>query len=238
MLKEALMLSTIPPDSWQINAGDPDVLTRLLGLAEFVVTRVEYDDRLDCVMVLCAHAHDVAACPACGTLSSRPQQYATRTVRDLSVAGQSCRLECSRRRFKCAVCGQPFTEVLAAIAPQARCTRRYEQYRFAPCRGSTLQDVARRERLGYKTVAGLSYRLAAHHEAANDMALVRRLGIDEIALKKGRGQYALVRSALDRRRVLTVLPERTKEALEAHCETWSAAARAAVTDVALDRWEP
>ncbi len=70
------------------------------------------------------------------------------------------------------------------------------------------------------------------------MEPVRRLGIDEIALKKGRGQYALVLSDLERRHVLTVLPERSKEALEAQFDSWSDAQRAAVTDGALDRWEP
>ena len=64
------------------------------------------------------------------------------------------------------------------------------------------------------------------------------LGIDEIALKKGHSQYVLVVSDLDQGCVLTVLPTRTKEALEAYLATWSAQQRAAVTDVALDLWEP
>ena len=67
---------------------------------------------------------------------------------------------------------------------------------------------------------------------------MRRLGIDEIALKKGHGQYALVLSDLDQGCVLTVLPERTKAALEAYLATWTAEQRAAITDVALDLWEP
>lgn len=232
------MPATIPPDSWQINAGDPRALTRLLDLPDFAVTAVEYDARLDCLVAHCAHVRDVAVCPACGTPSSQPHQYKPRTVRDLALAGRACRLEFTARRFKCAQCRRPFTEALEAVAPQARCTRRYEQHLFAQCRGSTIQEVCRRERLGYKTVEGLYYRLAACQDAAADQGAVRRLGIDEIALKKGRGRYALVLSDLDRRRVLTVLPERTKEALEAQLDTWSAAQRAAVTDVALDLWEP
>ena len=232
------MPDTIPPESWRINAGDPAALTRLLDLPDFAVTAVEYDARLDCLVVRCAHIRDVAVCPACGALSAQAHQYKPRTVRDLSLAGRACRLEFAARRFKCGQCRRPFTEPLETVAPQARCTRRYEQHLFAQCRGSTIQDVCRRERLGYKTVEGLYYRLAACQDAAPDPGPVRRLGIDEIALKKGRGRYALVLSDLDRRRVLTVLPERTKEALEAHFDTWHADQRAAVTDVALDLWEP
>lgn len=232
------MLPTIPPDSWWINATDPQALTRLLDLPEFVVLALEYDDRLDCVVVRCGHVRDVAPCPDCGTLSSQPHQYAARAVRDLSLAGRVCYLEFPGRRFKCAPCRRAFTEVLEAVAPQARRTRRYEAHLFAQCRGSTIRDVCHRERLGYKTVEGLYYRLAARRDPVADAEPVRRLGIDEIALKKGHGQYALVLSDLERGRVLTVLPDRTKETLEAHFDTWSVEQRAAVTDVALDLWEP
>ncbi len=231
------MLGTILRDSWHSNADDPRALTRLLDVPEFVVTALEYDDRLDCLVVRCQLADGVAVCPECGTVSAQPHQYEPRTVRDLPVAGRVCYLEFPGRRFKCARCRRPFTEVLEAVAPQARCTRRYAQYLFAQCRGSTIQEVARRERLGYKTVEGGYYRLAADHAPA-EAEPVRRLGLDEIALKKGHGQYALVLSDLDRKRVITVLPERTKEALEAYLDTWSTERRAAVTDVALDLWEP
>ncbi len=142
------------------------------------------------------------------------------------------------RRFKCARCRRPFTERLAAIAPQARSTRRYADYLFEQCRGTTIQAVHRREGLGYKAVEGVYYRLAAQRHSAPTLTNVRRLGIDEIALKKGHGQYVLVLSDLDHGRVLTVLPERTKAALEAYLATWTAEQRAAITDVALDLWEP
>lgn len=231
------MGGTIPRDSWRLNAGDPHALTRLLDLPEFVVTALEYDDRLDRVLVRCRQVHAAAVCPACGSVSAHPHQYEWRTVRDLPVAGRACYLEFPSRRFKCARCRRPFTEVLEAVAPLARRTRRYEEWLFEQCRGSTIQDVHRRERLGYKAVEGLYYRRAAQQDSAA-AAPVRRLGIDEIALKKGRGQYALVLTDLDRRRVLTVLPARTKEALEAQFDRWSAEQRAAVTDVALDLWEP
>jgi transposase len=80
--------------------------------------------------------------------------------------------------------------------------------------------------------------MAARQQVARAGRLVQRLGIDEIALKKGHSQYVLVVSDLDQGCVLTVLPTRTKEALEAYLATWSAEQRAAVTDVALDLWEP
>ncbi len=149
------MQDTLPPESWQINAGDPEALTRLLDLPDLAVTALEYDARLDCIVVRCAYQRDVAICPRCGTLSAQPHQDEPRAVRDLPLVGHVCYVEFPSRRFKCAQCRRPFTEVLEAVAPQARRTRRYEQHLFAQCRSSTIQDVARRERLGDKTVEGL-----------------------------------------------------------------------------------
>ncbi len=232
------MASSIATESWQVNANDPLALTYLLDLPEFTVTGLEYDAHLDLLLVFCHPRYDVAICSTCDTVSAQVHDSKERWVRDLPWAGKHCALVIPARRFKCARCRRPFTERLEAVAPLARYTRRYEHYLFEQCRGTTIQAVHRRERLGYKAVEGVYYRLATQCYGAPRLQEVRRLGIDEIALKKGQGQYVLVVSDLDRGSVITLLPERTKEALEAYLATWTVDQRAAITDVALDLWEP
>jgi len=232
------MERSISIESWQVNADDPVALTTLLDMPEFTVTRLEYDAHLNLLLLVCQPHYDVAACPTCDTLSAQLHDRTERRVRDLPWAGKRCTLVFPARRFKCARCRRPFTERLAAIAPKARATRRYADYLFEQCRGTTIQAVHRREGLGYKAVEGVYYRLATQSHSAPPLSAVHRLGIDEIALKKGHGQYVLVLSDLDHGRVLTVLPERTKAALEAYLATWTADQRAAITDVALDLWDP
>jgi transposase len=232
------MLSSIATASWQVNANDPLALTYVLDLPELTVTGLEFDAHLDLLLVFCQPRYDLAVCSTCDTVSAQVHDRKERWVRDVPWAGKRCALVLPVRRFTCARCRRPFTERLEAVAPQARYTRRYEHYLFEQCRGTTVQAVHRREGLGYKAVEGVYYRLAAHSHRAPACAEVRRLGIDEIALKKGHGQYVLVWSDLDHGRVITVLPERTKETLEAYLATWSADQRAAITDVALDLWEP
>jgi transposase len=237
-LKKALLLPSLPTESWQVNASDPHALTLLLDLPLFVVTGMAYDAPLDYLVVFCAHAAPLAVCPTCGHLSQEPHQYTHRRVRDLPLAGKLCSLEFTGRRCTCATCGVPFTEVVEPIAPRGRSTRRFEQSIFEQCRATSIQAVHRRERLGYKAVEGIYYRLAVQQETASAGTVVRRLGIDEIALKKGHDQYVLVVSDLERGRVLTVLPTRTKEMLETYLMRWRVEARAAVTDIALDLWLP
>jgi transposase len=213
-------------------------LTYLLDLPEFTVTGLEFDAQRDLLLVLCHPRYDLAVCPTCDTVATQLHDRKERWVRDVPWAGKRCALVIPTRRFKCVRCRRPFTERLESVAPLARYTRRYEHYLFEQCRGTTIQAVHRREGLGYKAVEGVYYRLAAHAHRTLACPEVRRLGIDEIALKQGHGQYVLVVSDLDHGRVIAVLPERTKEALEAYLATWTADQRAAITDVALDLWEP
>lgn len=232
------MASSIATESWQVNANDPLALTYVLDLPEFTVTGLEYDAHLDLLLVVCHPRYDLAVCPTCDTVSAQVHDRKERWVRDVPWAGKRCTLVLPARRFTCARCRRPFTERLASVAPLARYTRRYEQYLFEACRGATIQAVHHREGLGYKAVEGVYYRVAVQRHRTPALTTVRRLGIDEIALKKGHGQYVLVLSDLDQGSVLTVLPERTKEALDAYLATWTAEQRAAITDVALDLWEP
>jgi len=235
---EALMLTSIPTQSWQVKASDPMALTHLLNLPEMMVTGMEYDAHLDYLTLFCDHAHAVAICPSCGTPSQQVHQYRQRRVRDLALCGYRCYLEFSARRFKCQPCGRRFTEVLPWLARGARLTQRYASYVFTQCRATTLQAVKEREQLGYKTVEALYYRFARQRATTTETEAVRRLGIDEIALKKRHDQYVLVLSDLEARRVITVLSDRTKETLEAYLATWTQEARARIEVVALDLWQP
>ena len=55
------MLNSVLTEAWQINADDPLALTYLLGLPEFTVTRLEYHDHLDMLLVFCSPLDQVGA---------------------------------------------------------------------------------------------------------------------------------------------------------------------------------
>ena len=64
------------------------------------------------------------------------------------------------------------------------------------------------------------------------------LGIDEIALRKGRGDFALILTNLDTKEVVDVLKARTQEKLRARLEQLSPFERAQIQEVAIDMWNP
>jgi transposase len=90
-----------------------------------------------------------------------------------------------------------------------------------------------------KTVERLYYQQA---EAVIDLpqryAQVRKLGIDEISLRKGKGEYCCVLTDLERGRQLDILPNRKKETLIAHFRSLGPSFCEQIKHVSCDMWGP
>ena len=76
------------------------------------------------------------------------------------------------------------------------------------------RQVALEEGLSESTVLEIFKRQAKQAVRRPDGGRVRKLGVDEISVRKGHKQYALVLSDLERRKVLAVLPNRRRETFE------------------------
>ena len=64
------------------------------------------------------------------------------------------------------------------------------------------------------------------------------MGIDEIALRKGKGDFALILTNLDTKEVVDVLKARTQEKLRTRLQQLSPFERAQIQEVAIDMWNP
>ena len=215
-------------------------LSQLLDLPQFAVVgyRVEQRGEQEILHLYCVHRNEVAICPRCREISTKVHDSKERCVRDLDIWGKCTFLHFTTRRFDCEHCGRPFTEKLACVDRQRRHTRRFEQYIYHRCLHSSCKAVAQEMWLHEATVKAIFKRWAKHTTRRQGAPRVRVLGIDEIALKKRHKQYALVLSDLERRCVIAVLPERSKECLEQWLAQLSAAEREAIRVVSIDMWEP
>ena len=220
----------------QSKEGCP-ALTELLGLSDFRVIGYEIYEPEHQLVLLCEIKHQVGICPDCQQPSAAIHEYKSQMIRDLSAFGLVCYLDYVRRRFKCQGCGKPFTEQLVSVS-QGRYTVRYERYLFEQYRQATIAEMASQEELGYKAAQGIFYRQAQARLTQVSKPRVRRLGIDEISLKKGHQQFMLILSDLDRHCVIATLEERQMERLEAWFETLSEAERQAIEEVSMDMWSP
>ena len=64
------------------------------------------------------------------------------------------------------------------------------------------------------------------------------MGIDEIALRKGKGDFALILTNLDTKEVVDVLKARTQEKLRTRLQQLSPFERAQIQEAAIDMWNP
>ena len=136
-------------------------------------------------------------------------------LRHLSVLGMETYIRIRPRRGQCLTClYQPTTtQVLDWYEQRSPHTRAYDQYLLKQLVNSTIEDVSLKENLGYDAIVGTLNRQIDVEINWADIDDLRTVGIDEIALKKGRKHYAAIvtgRQANGQTRVLAVLPDRKK----------------------------
>ncbi len=174
----------------------------------------------DTIVITARGETDVAACPACGTLSHRVQSRYLRQPSDLPCAGRRVRLQLLVRRFLCGVPSCPrqvFAERFgsAVLAERTRRTGRLEQ--IVHHLGLAL---------GGRPGAGFAQRLMLPVSNDTLLRVVRRraqprtepltvVGIDDWALRRNH-RYGTIVCDLERRRVVALLPDREM----ATAETW------------------
>ena len=178
-----------------------------LGLPGYRVTQQRLDTKRYDIWVESTASE--AVCPRCGQASTAYHDGYERTVRDLPILGHPVYLHMLQRRFKCASYGKPFNESSDVVDWQQRQTRRYQHHLTYQCRGSSIQDVSRKHRIGYRIVERLLYRQAQYQFDTPKHRLPKRVGIDEFATRKGH-HYATIVLNLRMHQVFDVLDQRSK----------------------------
>ena len=217
-----------------------NTLSKLLGLPGMVVTEyaLERQEGREALHVFCHQEHEVAQCPHCGQMSDTIHEQEERCIRHLDIWGKATYVHFPGRRFDCKQCKKPFTESLSWVESKRRESTAYEMHIYEACQHTDQAAVAEREALHPATVQAIFQRWAKRAEKQQQRVVVRCLGVDEISLRKGHQQFALVLSDLEHHCVLAVLAERSQVAFEAWLAGLSEAERKAIRLVAMDMWGP
>jgi transposase len=67
---------------------------------------------------------------------------------------------------------------------------------------------------------------------------LRKLGIDEIALEKGKKNYCAVLVNIETRELLGILEKRSKEELMKYLKEWDEDVLLGIEEVSIDMWKP
>jgi transposase len=213
-----------------------EVLTQLLAIPNYRVVGVEMTE--DTITLSIESTLEGGKCPRCGRYCADLHENHPRVVRDLPISGKICYLRFVRRRFFCPVCNKPFSESLGFVQEHRDYTNRYQERIFHQVRENNITSVQRFENLTYDQIESIFLTEARERISANPFANLKRLGIDEISLRKGKQDFVLVLTNLDTAEVVDVLEKRTQEKLRTRLEQLTEQERSQIGEVAIDMWEP
>jgi transposase len=159
---------------------------------------------------------ETAVCQRCGKVIRKFHGHDDWVkLRYLSVFGHPTYLRYRPKRYRCEFCdGQPTSsQSLAWHEPNSPNAFAYEEHILLQLVNATIEDVAVKEGLSYDSVLGILDRHIRAEVDWSQHSKIGRLGLDEIALKKGHGDFVvIVTSRLDNGRlgILAVLADREK----------------------------
>ena len=184
-----------------------------------------------------------ARCEKCGRESAVFHGYADWVeVQPLPLFEQVVFIGYRPKRYACPFCeGQPSTQQqLSWHRARSPYTKAFEDKLLKALIHSTVQDVSVKEGVSYDSVLGL---LEHRVEPRVEWRRFKRLGvigIDEIALKKGQRDYAVIISAYledGSLALLGVLPDREKATVQAFLESIPPVLKATIHSVCTDLYE-
>ena len=166
------------------------LLTQLLDIPNYHVISAEIET--DKITLDIESTSQIAACPHCRKTSKTLHERHPRMVRDLPISGKPTYLRFVRRRFFCDDCHRAFSESLSFVDERRDYTGRYQHWIFLQVRENNISAVRRVEGLTYGQIESIFLHEAGCCIPLAPFADLKRLGIDEIALRKGRGNFALI----------------------------------------------
>jgi transposase len=175
-------------------------------------------------------------CPRCRTKSHRVHQNHRYIVKDLSWGENQVFLEINRRQLKCEKCRKPFSEDLDFIKRRRTYTKRLATQIIQEVLENDIHSVAKK---GVVTTEEIERMLkdAAAELLESKPSELKRLGIDEIALIKGKGNYCAVLIDLDKSKLIGILAARTQEEISQVLRGWGTEVLEGIEEVSIDLWK-
>lgn len=163
-------------------------------------------------------------------------------LRHLPILGRPVYIRLRPKRYKCPHCdgGPTTTQQLDWYTSRSPHTKAYDRHLLLQLVNSTVEDVSQKEKVGYDAVEGAIKRHiteTVNWPAWKELGVI---GIDEIALTKGRSNYAAIitsQQANGHVAILAVLPDRKKKTVRQFLDSIPRRLRATIESVCTDMWE-
>ena len=159
----------------------------------------------------------------------------------MPVLGHRVYIRLRPNRYACLHCGdKTTTQTLDWYEIKSPHTQAYDHHLMLQLVNSTVEDVSRKEDVGYDAVEGAIERCIQTTVNWDEFDELRVIGIDEIAMTKGRGNYvALIttQQADGHVAVLAVLSDRKKATVRQFLESIPKRLQRTMETACTDMWE-
>lgn len=214
--------------------------TNVLGLQGWIVKSYDENAEKNTITLYIEKDPELGfTCSKCGCkVMFSYDKYKERLVRDHPLSGKKVFVSFSQSRVDCPTCNRVTADQISWIEPYARVTVRYEKYLALLCDYTTVVDVAEIEGINKDTLYKADKKwLAWRKENRANIAPVRLLGIDEIAIKKNH-KYATVFYDLERSMVIGLVKGRKQRNVNSFFRNWGKNNCKNVIAVCTDLWTP
>ena len=184
-----------------------------------------------------------STCHKCGKAATKRNGYSTPImVQHTKILERKVYLKIKPVRYQCQHCDDhpTTTEQYDWCERNAKVTKKLEEYLMRCLINSTIEDVARKERISYKTIVKVVKRQINKEVDWSQYTHLEIIGIDEISDKKGHQDYLViisVKSKADGLSVIAALDDRTKANVKQFFESIPDRLRKTVKSVCTDMWD-
>jgi transposase len=213
-----------------------------LDIPNVRVLKTEMNKRGDYIITVESTKYD-ANCHKCGREITHSHGHGRWiTLRHLSILGRVVWIKIRPKRFECPYCDNhpTTTQDLDWYDTKSPHRRAYDDYLLKCLINSTVEDVSHKEDVGYDAVEGVIARRVNDRVNWSDFTELGIIGMDEIALRKGKKDFVLVittQQATGRVAILAVLPDRKKTSARQFLDSIPSKLRATIETVCTDMWE-
>jgi transposase len=206
------------------------VFNRLLGFCGTVVEKVAFHATR--ILIDVRLRSRLAVCP-CGRTTTATYDRSRRSWRHLDLGRYKVIICAEVRRIDCRDCGQVRTEWMPFARPGARHTQDFEDMAAWLARKMSKTAVAAMLGTSWQTVDDLLRRLVHSHIDTDRLDRLTRIGVDEIAYRKGR-KFLTIVTDHDTGTIVWIREGRSQAALAEFYETLGEDRRAQIQAVSMD----
>ena len=218
-----------------------NLITFPLDIPEVEVIHVDINERGDYIVTV-ESTRDSAICQSCGRRITKSNGRGREIeLRHLPILGHRLYIRLRPKRFECPHChGKTSTQKLDWYDPKSPHTKAYDRHLMLQLVNSTVEDVSHKEDVGYDAVEGAIERCIHSRVNWDEFTELTIIGIDEIAMKKGHGNFVAIITTRQKDghvALLGVLVDRQKETVRQFFESIPSHLWKTMEKVCTDMWE-